>query len=243
MELSIGLPEGLLLKLSGGELTLFEKDWTTVRRQIDLSILEGAPIADITWSHKLWAAVVAVPDRHQLFRWDAYTNALVEFAGTGEPGRRDGRVAHAKFAATCGTIEDSEGRIWLVDRDSSSLRYLEFDLDKGDADPHVVTVIGRQGAGYVDGEAGQAKLSAPESVHILYDGSVVVADTGNNAVRVLDLETQELRTVLGGPELTQEDTDFTEDIVLNRPYLVEVADGELWVTDDNGRHHVEVVSV
>ena len=59
MELSIGLPEGLLLKLSGGKLTLFEKDWTTVRRQIDLSILEGAPIADITWSHKLWAAVVA----------------------------------------------------------------------------------------------------------------------------------------------------------------------------------------
>ncbi|WP_231559505.1 integrase [Kocuria sp. ZOR0020] len=243
MELSIGLPEGLLLRLSNGDLTLYEDDWKTVRRQIDLSILEGAQIADITWSHKLWAAVVAVPERNQLFRWDAYTNALVEFAGTGEPGRRDGKVAHAKFAATCGTVEDSDGRVWLVDRDSSALRYLEFDLDKGDGDPHVVTVVGRHGAGYADGAADEARLSAPESVHILYDGSVVVADTGNHAIRVLDRESLELRTVVGGPDLTEADTDFSDDMVLQRPHLVEVADGELWVVDDNGRHHVEVTPV
>lgn len=243
MELSIGLPEGLLLRLSRGELTLFENDWKTVRRQIDLSILEGAPIADVTWSHKLWAAVVVVPQRHQLFRWDAYTNALVEFAGTGESGRRDGRVAQAKFAGTSGSIEAPDGRIWIVDRDSSSLRYLEFDMDKGDADPHVVTVIGRHGAGWVDGGVEEAKLSAPESVNILNDGSIVIADTGNDAVRVLDLETQEIRTIMGGVGLEEADTDFTDDVVLRRPYLVDVADGELWVVDDNGRHHVEVAPV
>lgn len=243
MELSIGLPEGLLLRLSHGELTLFENDWKTVRRQIDLSILDGAQIADVTWSHKLWAAVVSVPERNQLFRWDAYTQALVEFAGTGESGRRDGKVSHAKFAATSGSIEDPDGRIWIVDRDSSSLRYLEFDMDKGDGDPQVVTLVGRHGAGWQDGPAEEAKLRTPESVNILYDGSIVIADTGNNAVRVLDRETQELRTVLGGPEIDEDEADFTENIVLDRPHTVDVADGELWVVDDNGRHHVEVAPV
>ncbi|MDO5619505.1 integrase [Kocuria sp.] len=243
MELSIGLPEGLLLRLSQGELTLYEDDWKTVRRHIDLSVLHGAQISDVTWSHKLLAAVVAVPERNQLFRWDAYTNALVEFAGTGESGRRDGKVAHAKFAGTCGTVEDSNGRVWLVDRDSSSLRYLTFDTDKVDGDPHVVTVIGKHGSGFQDGEAEHAKLLAPESVNILYDGSVVIADTGNQAIRVLDQESMEVRTVAGGPELTEDQIDFEDGIRLERPYLVEVADGELWAVDDNGRHHVEVAPV
>lgn len=243
MELSIGLPEGLMLRLSNGQLSLLENDWKTVRRQIDLSVLDGAQIADITWSHKLTAAVVAVAERNQLFRWDAYTNALVEFAGAGESGRRDGKVAHAKFAATCGTVEDPEGRIWLVDRDSSSLRYLSFDMDKGDGDPHVVTVIGKHGAGFQDGPAETAKLQSPESVNILYDGSVVIADTGNQAIRVLERESMELRTVAGGPNLTQDQIDFEEAIELQRPHLVEVADGEVWVIDDNGRHHVEIAPV
>lgn len=243
MELSIGLPEGLMLRLSNGQLCLLENDWKTVRRPIDLSVLDGAQIADITWSHKLTAAVVAVPERNQLFRWDAYTNALVEFAGTGESGRRDGKVAHAKFAATCGTVEDPDGRIWLVDRDSSSLRYLSFDMDKGDGDPHVVTVIGKHGAGFHDGASETAKLQSPESVNILYDGSVVIADTGNQAIRVLERESMELRTVAGGPNLTQDQIDFEEAIELRRPHLVEVADSEVWVIDDNGRHHVEIAPV
>ena len=92
MELSIGLPDGLLMSAGDGtELTLYEADHTTVRRRINCSVLEGARIADIVWSHKLSAVVAAVPDKNQLFRWDPYTDALQEYGGTGEPGRRDGK--------------------------------------------------------------------------------------------------------------------------------------------------------
>ena len=95
MELSIGLPDGLLMNAGdGSELTLYEADHCTVRRRIDCSVLKGARMADIVWSHKLSAVVAAVPERHRLYRWDAYTDELQEWAGTGEPGRRDGTVSY-----------------------------------------------------------------------------------------------------------------------------------------------------
>ncbi|MCT2250587.1 integrase, partial [Kocuria rhizophila] len=149
MELSIGLPDGLLMNAGdGSELTLYEADHCTVRRRIDCSVLEGARMADIVWSHKLSAVVAAVPDRHRLYRWDAYTDELQEWAGTGEPGRRDGTLGQATFAATVSITEAGDGTLWFVDRDSSSLRRIDINTDRPDGAPHVVTVVGRHGAGY-----------------------------------------------------------------------------------------------
>ena len=239
MELSIGLPDCLLLSAGDGSgLTLYEADHTTVRRRIDCAVLAGSRIADIVWSHKLSAVVVAVPDANQLFRWDPYTDVLQEYGGTGEPGRRHGKIAQAKFAATVSITEGSDGRLWLVDRDSSSLRCIVVDTDRPDGDPHVVTVVGRHGAGFQDGPAADAKLDHPEDLQILYDGSVVVADTGNDALRHLDPDEGEVTTTYGGPE--QDPEDFDDDaVVLSAPVRVTVADSNLWVEDANGRHLVE----
>lgn len=239
MELSIGLPDGLLMRLTEGNvLTLFEKDHETVRRTVDCSVLGGAPIADMVWSHKLSAVIVAVPSLHRLFRWDPYTDVLYEFAGTGESGRRDGKAAQAKFAATVSITEDGNGTLWLIDRDSSSLRCIEIDTDKPDGGPQVCTVVGRAGAGFTDGPADQAQLDHPEDLQILYDGSIVIADTGNDAIRHLDPASRELDTVYGGG--TEGSVEFDDDIELKRPVRVTVADSELWVEDDNGRHRLEL---
>ncbi|WP_233542866.1 NHL repeat-containing protein [Kocuria tytonis] len=239
MELSIGLPDGLLMSAGDGTaLTLYEADHTTVRRRIDCAVLEGARMADIVWSHKLSAVIAAVPERNRLFRWDAYTDSLQEWAGTGEAGRRDGKVAQAKFAATVSITEAGDGTLWLVDRDSSSLRRLEINTDRPDGDPRVTTVVGRHGAGYLDGPAADARLAHPEDLQILYDGSVVVADTGNHALRHVDLTDLEVTTVYGGPE-READELAGEDVVLDTPVRVTVADSQLWVEDRNGRHLVE----
>ena len=239
MELSIGLPDGLLMSADDGtELTLYEADHATVRRRIDCSVLEGARISDIVWSHKLSAVVAAVPQRHQLFRWDAHTDSLQEWGGTGEPGRRDGKVAQAKFAATVSITEAGDGTLWFVDRDTSSLRCLVVDTDRPDGDPHVVTVVGRHGAGYLDGPAADARFDHPEDLQILYDGSVVVADTGNHALRHVDRTDREVTTIYGGPEQRADELG-DEDVVLDAPTRVTVADSHLWVEDRNGRHLVE----
>jgi len=205
MELSIGLPDGLLMSADeDGGLTLYESDHTTVRRRIDCGVLNGARLADIVWSHKLSVVLAA---------------------------------AQAKFSATVSITEAPDGKIWLVDRDSSALRYITVDTDRPDGDPHVVTVVGRHGAGYVDGPAEDAKLAHPEDLQILYDGSVVVADTGNDALRHLDPSEGEVTTIYGGPR-TEEDV-LDDDVVLRAPVRVTVADSQLWVEDANGRHQVE----
>lgn len=239
MELSIGLPDGLLMRAGeDGGLTLYESDHTTVRRRIDCTVLGGARLADIVWSHKLSAVLAAAPETNQLFRWDPYTDSLQEYAGTGESGRRDGKIAQAKFAATVSITEAPDGKLWLVDRDSSALRYITIDTDRPDGDPHVVTVVGRHRAGYVDGPAEDAKLAHPEDLQILYDGSVVVAGTGNDALRHLDPSEGEVTTIYGGPR-TEEDVLDDDDVVLRAPVRVTVADSQLWVEDANGRHLVE----
>lgn len=239
MELSIGLPDGLLMRAGDGpSLILYEADHTTVRRTIDCSCLNGAPMADIVWSHKLSAVIAAVPARHQLFRWDPYTDTLQEWAGTGEPGRRDGKVAQAKFAAPVSITECGDGRLWFVDRESSSLRYIEIDTDRPDGDPRVVTVIGRHGAGFADGPADQAKLEDPADLQVLYDGSIVVADTGNHAIRHLDTPRGEVFTIYGGPDQGGDEYD-EGDVILVSPTRVTVADSQLWVEDRNGRHMLE----
>lgn len=239
MELSIGLPDGLLMSAGdGSELTLYEADHTTVRRRIDCSVLAGARMADIVWSHKLSAVVAAVPDRHRLYRWDAYTDELQEWAGTGEPGRRDGTLGQATFAATVSITEAGDGTLWFVDRDSSSLRRIDINTDRPDGAPHVVTVVGRHGAGYRDGAASEAALDHTQDLQILYDGSVVVADTGNHALRHVDTSDGEVTTIFGGPEQVLDELS-DDDLVLEAPVRVTVADSHLWVEDANGRHQVE----
>jgi glucose/arabinose dehydrogenase len=54
-------------------------------------------------------------------------------------------------------------------------------------DGKLVTVAGQLGvSGFADGEA--AKFNAPVGLKIAPDGSIVIADTGNNVIRRLTLK-------------------------------------------------------
>lgn len=61
----------------------------------------------------------------------------------------------------------------------------------------VLRRIGAGERGLVDGPAGHARFSEPQGLALLPDGTVIVADTVNHALRSLDLATGEVRTVAG----------------------------------------------
>ena len=61
----------------------------------------------------------------------------------------------------------------------------------------VVRRIGSGERGLVDGDAGSARFSEPQGLALLPDGSVLVADTVNHALRRLDLESGRVTTVAG----------------------------------------------
>jgi DNA-binding beta-propeller fold protein YncE len=71
-------------------------------------------------------------------------------------------------------------RLWIADSESSAVRWIE------DGAMHTAAGQGLFDFGHVDGPADEALLQHPLGVLALPDGSVLVADTYNGAVRRID---------------------------------------------------------
>ncbi len=138
---------------------------------------------DVLWSENLSSVVVAMAGTHQIFRFDPVTGELGVYAGTGLEGLTDGPPEEAWFAQTSGLAEDSTGDLWIADSETSALRVLRTSASA--AAPEVETVIGEGlfDFGFRDGDPTQARLQHPLGVTALPDGSVLVADTYNGAIR------------------------------------------------------------
>ncbi|WP_402463030.1 NHL domain-containing thioredoxin family protein [Isoptericola aurantiacus] len=142
---------------------------------------------DVAWSEPLSAFVVAMAGHHALWAFDPVGAELRLLAGTMNEGLEDGDGAIAWFAqpsgltASLGADGTPDGCLWLADAETSALRHVQA----GPAGFTVSTAVG-QGLydfGHRDGTADQALLQHPLGVATLPDGSVVVADTYNGALR------------------------------------------------------------
>lgn len=126
--------------------------------------------------------VVADAGREQLIRitGDGDGQVLIgPIAGSGFSGADDGPAGRAGLAQPAGLARTASG-IAFCDAASSNLRLLS---DAGE----VVTITGNDffDWGLVDGPARRARLQRPTGVCAMDDGSLIVADTGNNHLRRL----------------------------------------------------------
>ncbi|WP_037335618.1 NHL domain-containing thioredoxin family protein [Saccharomonospora piscinae] len=141
------------------------------------------------WDARWWDAaggvIVAMAGNHTLSVFDPVAGTISRFAGTTVEGLRDGQAGEAFFAQTSGLAVAGE-RLWLVDAETSALRYLEPDGDSGGF--QVRTAVGHDlfTFGHRDGPADRALFQHPVDVTVLPDGAVAVADTYNGAVRRFD---------------------------------------------------------
>ncbi|MER7790372.1 NHL domain-containing thioredoxin family protein [Streptomyces sp. NPDC097640] len=85
------------------------------------------------------------------------------------------------------------GGTFLVS-DTTRHQLVELAAD-GESVVRRIGVVGERGL--VDGPADRARFSEPQGLALLPDGTVIVADTVNHALRSLDLATGEVRTVAG----------------------------------------------
>ncbi|MFI7574570.1 NHL domain-containing thioredoxin family protein [Micromonospora sp. NPDC049497] len=146
---------------------------------------------DLAWyDDKL---VIAMAGIHQLWWFDPIKRTTGMYAGTTVEALRDGLLAEAWMAQPSGLSVSADGtRLWVADSETSAIRYVENEV--------LGTAVG-QGLfdfGHVDGPAGQALLQHPLGVCALPDGSVLIADTYNGAVRRFDPETNKVSTVADG---------------------------------------------
>ncbi|WP_433266609.1 NHL domain-containing thioredoxin family protein [Actinosynnema sp. CS-041913] len=143
---------------------------------------------DVAWHAPAGGVVVALAGNHTLGLFKPAERRLERFAGTTVEGLSDGPLDQAFFAQTSGLAADGD-RLWLVDSETSALRYLEHG--------EVRTAVGKGlfDFGHRDGAAEQALLQHPLGVAVLPDGTVAVADTYNGAVRRYDPATGEVSTL------------------------------------------------
>jgi hypothetical protein len=81
--------------------------------------------------------------------------------------------------------------VLVADLDNNRIRMLSADLQQ------VSTVAGDGERGHQDGAAAQAQFNCPYGLALLTDGRVLVSDQGNNRIRVLSADLQQVSTVAG----------------------------------------------
>lgn len=145
---------------------------------------------DVQWAQgRLY---ISMAGNHQIWRFNPKSNTVSTWAGSGDEGLADGIRRLARFAQPSG-IDAHGGTLYVADAESSAIRAVDL------ATGRVETLVG-QGLfkfGFKDGPADEALLQHPEGV-LWLNGSLYIADTFNNAIRRLNLETQTVTTVATG---------------------------------------------
>ncbi|NIZ93746.1 NHL domain-containing thioredoxin family protein [Kineococcus rubinsiae] len=178
---------------------------------------------DVAWFDG--QVVVAMAGVHQLWAFDPDAGTVRVLAGTTAEGINDGPAEQAWFAQTSGfAVQDVDGveTLWFVDAETSALRWLRRSgsVDSGirvvedermanvaavaGAGYEVGTAVGqglfdfgfRDGAGVPSGDAEPALFQHPLGLTVAPDGSLLVADTYNGALRRYDPATGQVTTLL-----------------------------------------------
>lgn len=152
---------------------------------------------DIVWW--LDRAVIAMAGTHQLWALhlapNPADNTVAVLAGTSAEGLRDGAADDAWLAQPSGLAVSAAGdRVWIADSEVSALRSIVLNDNGFELETHVGE--GLFDFGFVDGARAQARMQHPLGVAESADGTVLVADTYNGAIRRFDPATGRLTTTL-----------------------------------------------
>ena len=102
--------------------------------------------------------------------------AVTTLAGDGTPGLRDGAAAQARFNGPIGVAADGKGNVYVADSYNDRIRLIT-------SDGQVRTLAGGDAPGFADGQGAAAAFDTPTALAIDRHGALLVADTGNDAIR------------------------------------------------------------
>lgn len=123
--------------------------------------------------------VIAEAGNHRIIRMTP-AGAVTPIAGVlGSSGYVDGAAATAKFNSPLGVAVDTDGTIYVSDRNNQLIRKIDPGLN-------VSTLAGGAGLqGYANGAGPAARFSGPEGIALRADHALLVADYANHAIRVV----------------------------------------------------------
>ncbi len=176
---------------------------------------------------------IAMAGSHQIWRMDLEKNTIEPYAGTRAEARYDGIVEESAFAQPSGIVSDGK-HLFIADSESNIIR--EIDILPG----VVKTLVGGDlfEFGDVDGTGDDVRLQHPLGV-VLYDGKVLIADTYNHKIKLLDTEKRTVTAFLGTGKTGQTDGKTP---AFYEPAGLSIADGKLFVADTNN-HAIRIVDL
>ncbi|HEV3163418.1 MAG TPA: thioredoxin-like domain-containing protein [Isosphaeraceae bacterium] len=170
---------------------------------------------------------IAMAGHHQIWGLDLTRSWLVPYAGTGQENVEDGPLNQAAFAQPSGLASDGTN-LYVADSEVSAVRAVPI---AGQGEVHTIVGVGLFEFGDVEGRGDQVRLQHPLGL-TYHDGKLLVADTYNSKVKVIDPKTRACSTLVGGPDHA----------VFNEPGGLSVAGDLLYVADTNG-HRIQVVNL
>jgi sugar lactone lactonase YvrE/murein DD-endopeptidase MepM/ murein hydrolase activator NlpD len=153
-------------------------------------------------------------------RWPVLVSTI---AGGGAPGFANGVVSDALFSDPFGIAVDAAGNVFVTDAGDNNL------VRKVAPTGEVTTLAGGD-EGWLDATGRDARFNTPSGIAISPDGSLIVADTGNHAIRRVT-PVGAVTTVAGGGLPGREDGSAVV-ARFDGPVGVAVApDGTIFVAD------------
>ncbi|GAA0731917.1 NHL domain-containing thioredoxin family protein [Dactylosporangium roseum] len=169
------------LRLTTGEVSTVAGSGRQWRGTVDFDQHDSLAVNlsspwDVAWYDD--RVVIAMAGIHQLWWFDPVRRTAGMYAGTTVEALKDGPLHEAWMAQPSGLSASPDGqRLWVADSESSAVRWIE------DGEMHTAVGQGLFDFGHVDGPTGQALLQHPLGLLALADGSLLVADTYNGAIR------------------------------------------------------------
>lgn len=174
--------------------------------------------------------VIAETGAHTIKRFNSQTNQLTTIAGVaGRAGLADGRRSESLFNAPIGLTVGSDSMIYVADTYNDCIRVIDVARDE------VRTLAGDHGVpGYMDAASGQdARFDTPCGIVVARDGALIVADTGNNRLRRIEMSGA-TTTLAGTGEATVRD-GAPFDAAFDEPIGITTGvDNTLYITDAGG---------
>jgi hypothetical protein len=102
------------------------------------------------------------------------------FAGSLTPGFADGVGSAAQFNLPDGIVTDPAENLYVTEAGNHAVRKIS-------PDGSVTTLAGNGKPGFVDGDQSMAQFNQPQGIGWDTHGNLVVADTGNHSIRLLQL--------------------------------------------------------
>lgn len=106
----------------------------------------------------------------------------------------EGFGQQAMFSHPLGVAVDQKGNVYVADTSNDRIRRIHANTKI------VTTIAGSSKRGFVDGKRSAAQFDMPNGIAVNSDGNLIVADTGNDRIRLVDAKSGEVRTLAGGEE-------------------------------------------